>query len=936
MNKLEVQLLRRFPESEYHVPFFDEYGYVRKLCPRCKEYFWTQNPSQETCGEATSEGCAFYTFIGNPPTRKGYSLGEMRETFLSFFEKRGHKRLSPYPIVARWRDDLYLTHASIVDFQPYVTNGVIPPPANPLVISQPCIRLVDIDNVGPTFGRHLTIFEMGGHHAFNYPDKKVYWKDKTIRYHHEFITKVLGVPSEEVIYKEGVWSGGGNAGPDVESIVRGLEVATLVFMKFKVVNGDLVELPIQTVDTGYGIERYAWLSQGSSNCFQVIYDRVLDEIFEMAGVEVDEELLAQVAKYSGMLSLEKVANRLNARKAIAKVVGINAERLDKLLFPVENVFAVADHTKCLTFILAEGVVPSNVREGYLARLLLRRIYRLLRTLGIEEKLLDIVDSQINYWSRDFPHLIEMRDQVLEVLSIERDKYRETLRRGNSFVKRIAQELKSEGKLRFPTETLIQLYDSHGLPPEFVREVAEKEGVKVEVPETFYMTVAERHVQAPSPGEDEVLKTMEAKVEGLPETRTLYYEDPYMKEFKAKVLRVLDGEHVVLDQTTFYPEGGGQPPDQGHISFDGNRCNVVDVQKIGKVIVHKVEGEALPKEGSKVRGKIDWDRRYSLMKAHTATHVLMGAARRVLGKHVWQSGAQKGIERSRLDISHYRRLTLEETQKIEELANSAVSKNIPVETTWMPRGEAERMYGFRLYQGGVVPGKEIRVVKIGDWDVVACGGTHLRNTGELGFVKIINTERIQDGVERLIFSVGLPALKAIQRKEKILWEVAETLGAPLDKLSQTAKHVVKEWREARRRERRLLKEIAIREGSAFREGEFAKREQIDGIVVVERRFDEVDVERMVQTASEIVKKEDNLVALFYASDEKTARVVVMAGKEAVSRGVNASEIANAAASVLGGGGGGRPDFAQGGGPKPEGIDKAVRKARESLLKQLGKR
>jgi alanyl-tRNA synthetase len=246
---------KRFPETEYHVPFFDEQGYIRKLCPNCGGHFWTVVRDMETCGEASSHGCALYTFIGNPPTRRAYSLREMWEAFLSFFEKRGHKRMKPYPVVARWRDDLYLTSASIVDFQPYVTNGIVPPPANPLVISQPCIRLVDVDNTGPTFGRHGTSFEMGGHHAFNYPDKEVYWKDETVRYHHEFVTKELGIPSDEVIYKEHVWIGGGNAGPDLETVVRGLELATLVFMKFRVVDSKFVELPIRTVDTGYGIER---------------------------------------------------------------------------------------------------------------------------------------------------------------------------------------------------------------------------------------------------------------------------------------------------------------------------------------------------------------------------------------------------------------------------------------------------------------------------------------------------------------------------------------------------------------------------------------------------------------------------------------------------------------------------------------------------------
>jgi alanyl-tRNA synthetase len=400
--------LKRFPREEYSLPFFKEAGYVRKLCPRCRSYFWTQNHQQETCGEATPEGCAFYTFIDDPPTRRSYTLREMRELFLSFFEKRGHMRIKPYPVVARWRDDIYLTHASIIDFQPYVTDGIAPPPANPLVIVQPCIRMVDIANTGPTFGRHLTIFEMGGHHAFNYPDNEVYWKDQTARYHHEFITEALGVKSEEVTYKEDVWVGGGNAGPDVECIVRGLEVATLVFMQYKVVNNDFVKLPIRTVDTGYGIDRYAWLSQGVPSAFQAVYGDLLDRILKMAGMKIRDNLLARTAAVSGLVSLDKTASRLEVRKKEAKLVGMKANELDVFLVPIENAFAVVDHTKCLGFMLSEGVVPSNIQEGYLARLLFRRVYRLLKMLEIEDKLYDIMDMQVRFWSKDYPQLREGR------------------------------------------------------------------------------------------------------------------------------------------------------------------------------------------------------------------------------------------------------------------------------------------------------------------------------------------------------------------------------------------------------------------------------------------------------------------------------------------------------------------------------------------------
>jgi len=927
-------LKRRFPKSEYHVPFFDELDYVRKQCPNCGEHYWTQNHDQPTCGESTPEGCAPLTFINNPPTRRSYSLPEMREAFLTFFERHGHERIKPYPVASRWRADLYFTSASIVDFQPYVTNGIIPPPANPLVISQPCIRLVDVDNVGPTFGRHLTLFEMGGHHAFNYPDKEVYWKDGTVRYHHEFLTKDLGIKSEEVVYKEDVWSGGGNAGPDLETIVRGCEIDTLVFMKFKVVDNDFIELPIRTVDTGYGIERYTWLSQGSISAFHAIYGSILDQILHTAGLEkIDSTLLTKAAKQSGLMVLGKTSNRHQARESAAKSIGISVDELDQKMVPVENTFAIADHTKCLGFMLAEGVVPSNAQEGYLTRLVIRRTYRLLRALGIEDNLLDIVDAQIGFWSKDFPYLKEMRDEILTMLSVERRKYEETLKRGSQFAKRVTAELKTKRIKEMPEETLVQLYDSHGLPPEVVAETVEKEGVKVRVPDDFYAKVAAQHLQAPPTAEEEPIKGIENALSGLPDTRTLYYEDSYIQEFEAKALRVVNDRYVVFDQTAFYPEGGGQPADQGVLKFNTKQSDVVEVQKIGNVIVHVVKGQ-IPREGDRVTGRIDWSRRISLMRHHTATHVIMGAARRVLGQHVWQSGAQKGVEESRLDISHYQRLTLEEVRKIEELANEAVIRTIPVETSVKPRTEAERQHGFRLYQGGAVPGKEIRVVKTGDWEVQACGGTHVKNTGEIGLIKILHTERIQDGVERIIFSAGTQALKAIQKEEKLLTNVSEKLNAPLEKLEATVERMLSEWKEARRERERLLEEIAERESMPHTVSSDLMRSQMIGEVkFATREFKPIDVERMIKTGSELVKKDPALAVVFYGKEEKTARIVVMAGKEALQKGVDARKIANQAASVLGGGGSGRPEFAQGGGTLVGKLADAIEKAEQTVRKQL---
>ena len=930
---------KTFTEADYALPFFKQEGFVRKLCPKCGEYYWTQDAKQETCGESGSDECGCYTFLGNPATTKKFSLSEMREAFLSFFEKNGHTRIKPYPVVARWRKDIYLTHASIIDFQPYVTEGIAPPPANPLVISQPCIRLTDISNTGPTFGRHLTIFEMGGAHAFNYPDKEIYWKDDTVRFHHRFATECLGIKSEEVIYKEGVWVGGGNAGPDVECICRGLEVGTLVFMQYKVVGDDFVELPIRTVDTGYGIDRFTWISQGVPSLFQAIYGNLLEKVMSMAGItKIDNDFLARVAKYSGLVSVDKRANRLVARKRVSELTGIDMATLDKELIPIENAWAVTDHTKTLSFMLSEGVVPSNIQEGYLARLLFRRVYRLMRTLNMESsKLYDIIDMQTDYWGKDFPRIKEMQNEIIEMLKVEEEKFVETLKRGEGMVKRIATDLKTKGTGKLPMDTLTELYDSHGLPPEIVKQAAEKEGVEVEVPENFYALIANRHMQAPKPVEEEEAKAEQtiAKVaEQLPSTEMLYYKDVYQKEFNATVLKIINDIYVVLDKTCLYPEGGGQPTDQGWIISNDKKIEVVEVQKIGKVIVHKLKDSATFNEGSIIHGVLDWDRRYSLMKAHTVTHLINGAARRVLGEHVWQSGTQKGLETSRLDISHYRRLSQEEIHKIETLANQAIGANMKVETTWLPRNEAESRYGFRLYQGGAVPGKDIRVVKTGDWDVEACAGTHLGHTGEVGFVKIVYTERVQDGVERLGYAVGLKALKAVQDQEDLLLKVSEALTAPIDKLDKTAEKVVKELKETNVEKRRLIKELATKESAVGHTQTCETTVEAEGVTIIKRDFGEViEIDRMLRTASEIIKHNEATVAIFYGSDAKACKLMIMAGETAVQKGVNAGNIVKEAAPVFGGGGGGRPSFAQGGGTKPEKLAEAVQTAEAAVKKQL---
>ena len=265
----------RINEKLYVTKLFKERGFKRLKCKVCGSYFWSI-VEKDTCGDAP---CTPYNFIDNVPVKKIFeNISELRECYLKFFEKHGHTRIKRYPVVAlRWRSDVYFVGASIYNFQPWVTEGIIPPPANPLVISQPCIRLTDVEIVGRS-GRHLTGFEMMAHHAFNYPDKYVYWVDETVELAHEFFTKELGIPEEEITYKESIWSGGGNAGECFEVLVRGLEIATLVFMHYKVRDSEVIELPLKIVDTGYGLERIYWLCTGDVTIYDAVFKEYINRV----------------------------------------------------------------------------------------------------------------------------------------------------------------------------------------------------------------------------------------------------------------------------------------------------------------------------------------------------------------------------------------------------------------------------------------------------------------------------------------------------------------------------------------------------------------------------------------------------------------------------------------------------------------------------------
>jgi alanyl-tRNA synthetase len=683
------------------------------------------------------------------------------------------------------------------------------------------------------------------------------------------------------------------------------------------------------VDTGYGIERWAWLTQASPSCFSVIYGPILDRILTLAGASIDPKIMIENTKVSGIMNIEKTSDRVEARKKVAERLGMDWRELEKIIVPIERASAVADHTKAISFLLSEGVVPSNVAVGYLTRLLIRRTYRMLRLLGIEDRLGEITEMQISHWGTDFPHLVEMRNEILEALRVEEEKFKKTLERGSEMVKRISADLKAKHQNSIPTETLVQLYDSHGLVPDIVRDEAEKEGMRVDVPGNFFGMVAQKHLSATTKAEDEAEKLLKEKVAGFGETTPLYYRDVYQQEFDAKVLGIVDGKYLVLDQTCFYSEGGGQVADQGVIVSTLGSAKVVDVQRVGKVALHLIDGP-MPKVGEVVKGRLDWQRRIALMRHHTGTHVVLGAARRVLGQHAWQAGAQKSVDSVRLDISHYERITDDQVAEIERLAAELIMKCVPVEATWMPREKAEQEYGFILYQGGVVPGREIRVIKTGDWDVEACGGTHVTNTGEIGLIKVLKTERVQDGVERIIFAAGTAALKAIQDRQSILERSASILGAPLEKVDEYTKSVAEEKDHLSKRLQDVRTELAAVESKDL----LSRAEKIGKIKLATAMKKVGEEEDIVALSNQVVEADPGAV-LVVVLVRDTVRIFVAAGKDAIKAGANAGKVAGELAKIVGGGGGGKEYFGQGGGTKLSNAEAALASAKKVVQSHLRK-
>ncbi|MGA3359825.1 MAG: alanine--tRNA ligase [Halobacteriota archaeon] len=903
-----------------------------RTCSSCGSRFWARD-EQNTCGDAP---CAPYTFIGAPVLKKR-ELNDLREFYLSFFERRGHVRVSPYPVIARWREDVLLVNASIYDFQPLVTSGKVPPPANPLTISQPCVRLKDIDVVGKS-GRHLTNFEMMAHHAFNYPDCHIYWSNETVQYC-DCLLHELGADPAAITYKETPWAGGGNAGLSLEVLVGGLELATLVFMDMErsktgiTIKGERYEqMNNSIVDTGYGLERMVWAANGMPTIYDAVMPNIVNYLIECTGLEHSLEdphyshILAQNARFAGMVDLN-ASNLLDLRKRVARSIGIDVDELVRIVEPIETLYTIADHSRCLVFMLGDGIVPSNVKAGYLARLVIRKVLRSLQSLSSAIPLEKIIVKQIEGLNA-FPKYTERADTVIDIIRNETEKYSSTIDKGRRRVSSLAQRYRGQS---FPTAEVIKMYDSYGVPPELVKDVATEIGARVELPDDFYSLVAATHERV-----QEAEEVIPEAVQSLPVTRRLFYDEPEQVTFEAHIVGLLE-DGIILDKTLFYPGGGGQPEDTGYVTAQsGEKVRVRLARLQGHAIIHEVEDVAPFSVGDQVTGNIDVKRRQSLARHHTATHVLLASIRDELGGHIWQEGAQKGVKSSRLDVSHYKKVTDEERKIIELRANELIMDDIAVEQKWMDRNEAEQTYGFSLYQGGVPPGEIIRIVKVGS-DVQACAGTHMTSTGKVGPLRIIKTERIQDGVERFEFAAGVAAVLYDQQRDAILSESSHVLRVPAEQLPFTADRFFQEWKQRGKENEELKKKLtearlqATKKSSAEAKDDEVKSSKplvkeiklgSEHIKILSWIID-ADIKELLHTSQGLLK--ENAVAILGGVSSGQAHIVITVRSDIAKEGVDAALIVKEASKILGGSGGGRLERAQGGGPFADKISEAVHKA-----------
>ncbi len=874
---------------------------------------------------------------------KWTSLNDLREKYLSFFESKGHLRLPSYPLVPINDKSLLLINSGMAPMKKFFT-GEEEPPRNRVTTCQKCIRTPDLERVGHT-ARHGTFFEMLGNFSFG-----DYFKDEAIPWAWEFLTETLEIPKDLLwpsIYESdeeayGIWvnkvgvdparvvrlgkadnfweHGTGPCGPCSEIYFdRGLkygcgspdckpgcdcdrfmEIWNNVFSQFNNMgDGTYTDLAQKNIDTGMGLERLACVMQGVDNMFEVdSIHKVIDSVCAIAGKEYGKDKNDDI-----------------------------------------SIRVITDHIRSATFMISDGVIPSNEGRGYVLRRILRRACRHGKLLGINRSFLpELGLIAIGESDKAYPELAEKRDYILKVVAMEEERFDATIDAGLAILNTLVQDAKEKNADTLSGEDVFKLYDTFGFPIDLTREIAEEAGLSIDE-DRFAALMQEQKVRAREAranisGWSNASKNLLAD---LPATKFVGYDT---MTADAKVLAILvddmsvtevsEGDcTVVLDTTPFYGEGGGQIGDTGELLCGNTALTVTDTKKTDGVYVHLCTvANGTLKVGDTVQAQVDVLRREAIMRNHSACHLLQSALRRVLGGHVEQAGSYVSDSVCRFDFTHFAAMTDEEIASVENIVNYEILAGQLGSMTEMPIDEAKKLGAMALF--GEKYGKIVRVVRMGENSVEFCGGTHVDNTAKIGLFKVLSESSVAAGVRRIEATTGEGVLKLLGEKNALISEAAKEMKVqkPAD-LAKRAAQMQAEISAMKREIEALNAKIA----ASKLDGIMADAVTVKTVRLVTAKLDGMQIDAARSLADEIKARYADAVAVLAINADGKLNFLAVAGKDAVAAGAHAGKLVGAVAAVTGGKGGGRPDNAMAGGRDADKIAEALGAAMGTLLGML---
>ena len=887
---------------------------------------------------------------------KPYGLNELREMFLSFFESKGHLRLPSFSLIPQNDASLLLINSGMAPMKPFFT-GEQEPPRHRVTTCQKCIRTGDIENIGHT-ARHGTYFEMLGNFSFG-----DYFKNEAIHWAWEFLTspewvgldpsrlypsvfagnettpadteafriwnEEIGVPADHIFKfgkEDNFWEhGSGPCGPCSEIYYdrgekygcgkpgctvgcecdRYMEVWNVVFSQFdNDGEGHYTELKQKNIDTGMGLERLAVVCQNVDSLFDV----------------------------------DTVMNITN------KVTEITGARYGQSKERDVSLRVITDHIRSSTFMICDGVLPSNEGRGYVLRRLLRRAARHGKLLGVNEPFLySVVDTVVHENEGHYPELRERQAYITKVIRVEEENFAKTIDGGLRIFNEMLASHKEKGEKTFSGADAFKLYDTYGFPIDLTLEMVEEQGMKLDQAE-FHKQMDEQRQRARKAREalgDLGWAGVEFGKE-VPETKFVGYTQNTVEGAKVVAL-VVENEQaeelmpgvdgiVVLDQTSFYAEMGGQVADHGTLTCGGTVFTVTDVQKNkgGKYMHYgKVSGGIL-KLGDTVTAAIDVKRRRAIMRAHTATHLLDAVLRKVLGDHVHQAGSLVEPDHLRFDFTHFSALSAEELGKVSALVNEAVLEGYDVVTEELPVEKAKEKGAVALF--GEKYGDVVRVVDMGHgFSVEFCGGTHLDNTAKVGVFHITSEFSVASGVRRIEATTGQASLDTMERNQEMLFRAAATLKVKPGDLREKAEAMVSEMKQLHQ----ALEAFRSREAAGNAERILFAAHEVGGLKVVTATVPDADAARLRTMGDFLRDKDPKVVAVLAAVNEGKITFLAVCGKEAVKAGIKAGDIIKQVSAIAGGSGGGKPDSAMGGGKDPLMLDNALAMVDNVVSMKLGR-